>query len=230
MMSKQAKRFDEIEYHLGVLVAAHLSSSLENVLARQELAAANARMRHHELELTQMNKMLQELAHTDEVTGLFNKRRLLERLEMEIARSRRYKEVLSCLMLDIDDFKRVNDTHGHQAGDEILRQIGRLLRHSIRVTDFVARYGGEEFTVLLPKTDAAGACQVAEKVRLKFKLNDFILPSARINLTVSVGAATFAECGTLNVHEAISLTDDALYRAKQAGKDQTAFVEQTKTA
>ena len=85
MVSNRPNRFDEIEYHLGLLVAAHLSSALENILTRQELASANARLRDHDLRLTQMNEKLQQLAHTDEATGLFNKRRLFERLDMESA-------------------------------------------------------------------------------------------------------------------------------------------------
>ena len=110
MISDQPNRFDKIEYHLGFLVAAHLSSSLENLLTRQELTSANSRLKDHDLRLMQLNRKLRELAHTDETTGLFNKRRLFERMDMEIARARRYGEILSCLMLDIDDFKRVNDT------------------------------------------------------------------------------------------------------------------------
>ncbi len=230
MSANQPNRFDKIEYHLGFLLAAHLSSSLENVLTRQKLATANTRLRDHDLQLTQLNEKLRELAHTDEATGLFNKRRLFERLDMEIARARRYGEILSCLMLDIDDFKRINDTYGHQAGDEVLRQIGALLRRSLRVTDFVARYGGEEFTILLPRTNSAGAWSVAEKLCTTFMSHAFTYPPATIRLTVSIGVACCTTFDRLDAQQIIQRADEALYRAKRAGKNRACFANDTEYA
>jgi diguanylate cyclase (GGDEF)-like protein len=227
MLSNRPNRFDEMEYHLGLLVAAHLSSSLENVLARKELAAANARLRDHELLLTELNEKLQQLAHTDESTGLFNKRRLFEQLEMEIARARRYGEIFSCLMLDLDDFKQVNDTHGHQAGDAVLCQIGTLLRRTLRVTDFVARYGGEEFTVILPRTNSAGAYRVAENLCSTFMSHEFALPSATVHITVSIGIACCTTFERLDARQIILRADNALYRAKRMGKNQACFADET---
>jgi diguanylate cyclase (GGDEF)-like protein len=227
MASNQPNRFDEIEYHLGSLVATHLSSSLENVLARQELATANARLKDHDMRLTQLNERLQQLAHTDESTGLFNKRRLFEQLEMEIARARRYGEIFSCLMLDIDDFKQINDTYGHQAGDEVLRQTGALFRRSLRVTDFVARYGGEEFTVLLPRTNSAGAFRAAENLRSKYMSHEFILPTAQIRLTLSIGVTCCTTFDHLDAQQIILHADNALYRAKRGGKNQVCFADET---
>jgi diguanylate cyclase (GGDEF)-like protein len=226
LYSNQPNRFDKLEYYLGLLVAAHLSSSLENALTRQELATANARLRDHEMRLTQLNLRLQELAHTDEATGLFNKRRLFEQLEMEVARVRRYGEVLSCLMLDIDDFKQINDIYGHQAGDDILQQTGALLRRSLRVTDFVARYGGEEFTVLLPRTNSAGASKAAENLRSTFMVHPFEIPSAQVHLTVSIGVSCCSTFNYLDARQIISLADSALYQAKRNGKNQTCFADE----
>ncbi|MBN1571470.1 MAG: GGDEF domain-containing protein [Acidobacteria bacterium] len=227
MLSSYPNRFDEIEYHLGSLVAAHLSSALDNILTRQELANANARLRDHDLRLTQLNEKLQQLAHTDEATGLFNKRRLFERLDMEIARAKRYGEILSCLMIDIDDFKQINDIYGHQAGDQILKQIGALLRRSLRITDFIARYGGEEFTILLPRTNSAGAYRVAENLRSTFMSHDFALPTATIHLTISIGVACCSTFNHLNAQQIIFLADSALYRAKRSGKNQACFADET---
>jgi diguanylate cyclase (GGDEF)-like protein len=224
--STRPNRFDEIEYHLSSLVAAHLSCSLENVLTRQELATTNARLRDHDIRLTQLNLQLQQLAHTDEATGLFNKRRLFEQLQAEIARARRYGEILSCLMLDIDQFKQVNDTHGHQAGDEVLRQFGDVLRQSLRVTDFVARYGGEEFTVLLPRTDGSGAWRVAENLRSTLKKHEFVIPSCRIHLTVSIGIACCTKFDKLDAQQIILRADNALYRAKESGRDRVCSTEE----
>lgn len=227
MSSDKPNRFDKIEYHFGFLVAAHLSSSFENVLTRQELTTTNSRLKDHDLQLMQLNQKLRKLAHTDEGTGLYNKRRLFERLDMEIARARRYGEILSCLMLDIDDFKKINDTYGHQAGDEILRQIGALLRGSLRITDFVARYGGEEFTVLLPRTNFAGASRVAENLRKKFMLHDFRLPPETLHLTVSIGAACCTTFDRLDAQQIIQRADNALYLAKRAGKNRYCFADES---
>ena len=226
LASNDPNRFDKLEYHLGLLLAAHLSSSLDNVLTRQELATANARLRDHEMRLTQLNLKLQELAHTDESTGLFNKRRLFEQLEMEVARVRRYGEVLSCLMIDIDDFKQINDVHGHQAGDEVLRQVGSLLKHSLRVTDFVARYGGEEFTVLLPRTNAAGAARVAENLLAAFKTREFNISDGQVHMTVSIGVSCCSTFNLLDPRQIISYADAALYQAKRSGKNQASFAEE----
>jgi diguanylate cyclase (GGDEF)-like protein len=225
MVSDQPNRFDKTEYHLGLLVAAHLSSAMENILTRQELATANARLRDHDLHLTQLNEKLKQLAHTDEATGLYNKRRLFERLEMEIARARRYGEILSCLMIDVDDFKRINDTYGHQAGDQVLRQIGDLLQRFLRVTDFKARYGGEEFTVLLPRTNSAGAFRVSENLRSTFMAHNFVLPTTTAQLTVSIGVACCSTFDTLDAQQVIRLADSALYRAKRGGKNKVCFAD-----
>jgi diguanylate cyclase (GGDEF)-like protein len=227
MLSNRPNRFDEIEYHLGSLVVSHLASSLENVITRQELAKANARLKDHDLRLTQLNEQLQQLAHTDESTGLFNKRRLFEQLQMEVARARRYGEIFCCLMIDIDDFKHINDTHGHQAGDEVLRQTGGLLRRSLRVTDFVARYGGEEFTVILPRTNSAGAYRVAENLRSAFASNEFALQNANIHITISLGVACCTTFDHMDGQQVILRADNALYRAKRGGKNQVCFADES---
>jgi diguanylate cyclase (GGDEF)-like protein len=228
LVSSHSNRFDKLEYHLGLLLAAHLSSSLDNLLTRQELATANARLRDHEMRLTQLNLKLQELAHTDDSTGLFNKRRLFEQLGMEVARVRRYGEVLSCLMIDIDDFKQINDLHGHQSGDEVLCQVGSLLKRSLRVTDFVARYGGEEFTVLLPRTNAAGAARVAENLLTAFQSHAFAIPAGQVHLTVSIGVSCCSTFSLLEPREIISCADEALYEAKRNGKNQSCFAKEDK--
>lgn len=222
-----ADRFDEIEYHLGYLVAAHLSSSLQSVMTKQELASANARLRDHDLRLRQLNFQLQQLVHTDDTTGLFNKRRLLEQLDLEIARTKRYGEILSCLMLDLDHFKLINDTHGHQAGDEVLRQIGARFRQRLRVTDFVARYGGEEFTILLPCTDASGARRVAESLSSAIRNREFTIPNARVSLTISIGIACCTKFDRLDSQQVILEADRALYRAKRAGRDRICLADES---
>jgi diguanylate cyclase (GGDEF)-like protein len=226
MVSSRPNCFDEIEYNLGSIVVKHLSSSLENILTRQELAAANARLLKNDLHLTQLNKKLQQLAHTDEATGLHNRRRLLEQLDMEIARARRYGEVFSCFMIDIDDFKKINDMYGHQAGDETLRQTGALLRRSLRRSDFISRYGGEEFTVLLPRTNGSGAYRAAENLRSNFMAQHFTLPDATVRITISIGITTCTSFDRLDAQEIIQNADNALYRAKRAGKNRVCLYEE----
>ncbi len=226
LVSNLANRFDEIDYHLLFLMTAHLSSSLENILTRQELATANARLIDHDLRLTRLNQQLQLLAHTDDATGLYNKRRLFEQLDAEIARARRYGEILSCLMIDIDDFKLVNDTFGHQTGDEALRQIGALLKQTLRVTDFVARYGGEEFTVLLPRTDRVGAQRVAESLCDRIRMHELVTGERALRVTVSIGIACCTKFDHLDPQQVILLADSALYRAKTDGKNRVCLSEE----
>jgi two-component system cell cycle response regulator len=154
---------------------------------------------------------------------------LFELLDMKVARARRYGEVLSCLMIDVDDFKQINDTHGHPVGDQVLRQIGDLLQRSLRVTDFKARYGGEEFTVLLHKTDRAGAFRASENLRAAFMSHDFSVHSAVIRLTVSIGVACCSKFDDLNSQQVIRLADSALYRAKKSGKNRVCFADENET-
>ncbi|MBN2319536.1 MAG: GGDEF domain-containing protein [Acidobacteria bacterium] len=230
MTSNRPDRLDEIEYHLGTIVATHLSASLDNILTRQELASANARLKDHDQRLSQLNEKLKQLAHTDESTGLYNKRRLLEQLDMEIARARRYGEVFSCFMIDIDDFKSINDRYGHQAGDDVLKQTGKLLCQSLRKSDFIARYGGEEFTVLLPRTNGAGAYRAAENLRSNFMSHAFTLPSAKVRITISIGITSCTIFDRLDARRIIRRADDALYRAKRSGKNRVCFNDENESS
>jgi len=223
LISTMPRRFDEVDYHLTSLVAAHLSSCLVSIRTREELAEANAGLRDRDRRLTQLNQQLAALAQTDEATGLFNKRRLFEQLEREIARAKRYGEILGCLMIDIDHFKRINDTFGHEAGDHILREVGSILRRSVRVTDFVARYGGEEFTLILPRTDSKGAHSVAEHLRLNIRNHLFDWSGTQIQLTVSIGIASCTKFDSLDAHQIILSADTALYQAKHSGRDRVCF-------
>lgn len=207
--SGEPKRFTPLDYHFALLVAAHLSSALQGILARQQLAASNQQLRDQERRLTELNQLLRDLAVTDD----------LVQLNCEIARVQRYGGELSCLMIDIDGFKQVNDSYGHLVGDQVLRGLGDLFRRCSRATDFIARYGGDEFTAMLPQTDAHGAASAAEKLRRTVKEHPFALGADRLSLTISVGAVTCANPVRLDAAELISRADRALYRAKRAGGD-----------
>ncbi len=225
LVSSRPDRFSESDYHLGSILSAHISCSLESILTRQALVSTKALLSDHDAKLTFLNHQLQELAHTDECTGLFNRRRLLEQLDAEIERARRYDETLSCLMIDIDHFKQINDSYGHQAGDEVLRQFGALMKKSLRVTDFIARYGGEEFTVLLPRADGTAARHVADVLRRRIKSHEFVLSATgnSIHITASIGIVTCASFEQLDRQQVIMLADKLLYIAKNSGRDRICF-------
>ncbi|WP_291270618.1 diguanylate cyclase [Geothrix sp.] len=171
-------------------------------------------------ELREMNVQLEALSVTDVLTGLANRRRLMTRLEEEVQRARRYKTPLSVVMIDIDHFKQVNDSYGHAMGDEVLRNIGAMLKASLRTTDLAARYGGEELTLVLPHTDIPAALQVAENLRQKFSEMDHVLDGVTIRKTASMGLAARDGQGEMpDAEDLLKHADEALYRAKQGGRN-----------
>ncbi len=177
--------------------------------------------------LEQSCEAYKRLATVDSLTGVFNRRHLLHVGGAELSRAQRHNRPLGVLMLDIDLFKMVNDTYGHQAGDEVLQQFSRLLRQSVRLEDVVARYGGEEFVILLTDCDIAGSRRIAERIRKTCEKTPFLLSDGgRIHRTVSVGVAqATAEDFSLPGERAsvlehiIARADDALYKAKERGRN-----------
>ncbi|MDX2010920.1 MAG: diguanylate cyclase [Myxococcaceae bacterium] len=169
-------------------------------------------------ELQDANARLERLAVTDGLTGLFNHRRFQEALHSELLRCERHKRPLAVLMLDVDFFKKVNDSMGHPAGDELLRRLAEVLSKDLRQTDLIARYGGEEFAVLLPETTKAEALQVGERMReaVEARINENTTWPQRI--TVSVGVATFPE-DAKSAEDLLEAADQALYVAKRQGRN-----------
>lgn len=165
--------------------------------------------------LTAANEALQRLSHTDVLTQLNNRLATKERLRQEFLRMKRHGHIYAVLFIDIDRFKRINDTYGHETGDEVLRQLATVLLAAARATDFVARYGGEEFLVLLPDTTQTGALTLAEKVRHAVASQAFAVVGG---LTVSVGVSV-ARGDDKNEEEAVHRADMALYRAKSEGRN-----------
>jgi diguanylate cyclase (GGDEF)-like protein len=162
---------------------------------------------------------LAALAIQDELTGLYNYRYLQTRLAEEFKRAERYREPLSCLMIDVDYFKRVNDRHGHDAGDEALREVSVRLLKAVREVDVVARYGGEEFLLMLPSTNFSGALSVAERIWSAVGKEPFVLGSAREHITVSLGVAVYPSHEIKSKDQLLKAADKALYQAKHAGRD-----------
>jgi len=171
-------------------------------------------------ENSRLYRLTRHMAITDELTELYNYRYLQQRMDEEISRARRYGSHVSLLMIDADDFKGYNDAHGHVAGDIALGELATVLAGVVREIDLVARYGGEEFSILLPQTDAAGAFVVAEKVREAVRIHEFrdAQGGASRSLTVSVGLATYPT-HALDKDTLLREADDALYRAKNGGKN-----------
>jgi len=170
------------------------------------------------LENAQLYQRTKELSTRDDLTGLFNRRHFFDNLEKEVQRARRYRRTFSLLLLDLDDFKGYNDTHGHLKGDEALKEVARLLLASTRRADIVARFGGEEFVVLLPEINAQGATVVAEKIRTAVESYPFAgrhtQPGGQ--LTVTLGLATYPTNSEEGL-ELVDLADRALYLGKQQG-------------
>jgi diguanylate cyclase (GGDEF)-like protein len=158
----------------------------------------------------------------ESLTGLFNQNYVRQRLQEEYYRAKRYDHPLSLLMIDLDNFKSLNDRFGHAAGDHLLRYFGRLIRDTLRPSDIPARYGGEEFLVILPDTGRDEARTVAERLRQRISESPFKIDSNQedIRLTVSIGASAFAfpDYGQ-DAEEMITMADLALYQAKKAGKN-----------
>lgn len=181
-------------------------------------ALANAHL-FESLELA--NLELEKLAITDGLTGAYNHRHFRARLEEEFSRATRYNIPLSCIMLDIDHFKSINDAFGHAQGDIVLKEITDVLRKSVRKTDIVARYGGEEFVVLLPHTDKEGAFIQAERIREAAKGNRCSGSNTCIMVTVSLGVVTFPSQDINSADDLVGRADNALYEAKRNGRNRT---------
>ena len=160
---------------------------------------------------------LERLAIEDSLTGLYNRRYADARLAEEFERSRRYDRPFSIAMADIDHFKQVNDTHSHQVGDEVLRQLAGLLRAEIRAVDVVARYGGEEFVIVFPETSEATASAVCEKMRSSIERHNWHTIANELEVTISIGVSGSAESDDLT--GIMRVADDRLYQAKRAGRN-----------
>ena len=172
-----------------------------------------------------LHELVSEQAVTDDLTGLANGRAFRDRMEKEAARAARFRHEVSLLMLDIDDFKKVNDTYGHPAGDEVLRAIGRILKAESRGIDEPARYGGEEFVMALPETSPEGALELAERIHARIGAERIRTPDdGDIRVTASIGVSTLP-ASAIDVRELIAAADAALYEAKRAGKDRVVVAE-----
>lgn len=167
---------------------------------------------------------------TDALTGLHNRRYLERRLEEEVTRALRYQHPLSCLFIDADHFKQINDLHGHGAGDSVLHELALRVKECLRLSDIATRYGGEEFTLLLPQTDAAEAANLAERIRHRVQSKPIAIHGGgSVQVTVSIGVAALRRGGTREVlkraEQLIEAADGALYKAKESGRNQVQLAD-----
>lgn len=166
------------------------------------------------------NKRLEQLSITDGLTQLYNHRYFQDEFARAFEQATRYERPLSVVIFDIDFFKKVNDTFGHAAGDQVLREVSRLFTESIRATDLAARYGGEEFAVLMPETTLEDAILFGEKVRKLVESTAVMTETGEVNPTISVGVANTPYTKVRSTRQLIECADKALYRAKRAGRNQ----------
>jgi diguanylate cyclase (GGDEF)-like protein len=198
-VAREGEEFTAGERDVFVYLIAQVASSIENIA---------------------LHELVSEQAITDELTGLANQRAFRAFMANEEERAHRFRHELSLIMLDIDDFKQVNDEHGHPQGDEVLRTVGRILDEESRGIDEPARYGGEEFAVALPETGLPGATELAERIRARIESERIrgVNGMAPLRVTTSVGAASMPVSAE-NVPDLIAAADAALYEAKRAGKN-----------
>lgn len=187
-------------------------------------------LRETHAQLREANAKLAERSLTDSLTGLRNRRFFDERLPEEFRRAQRYGDHLSLIMVDLDHFKSVNDRHGHQVGDVVLREAGALIRDSIRDPDICSRYGGEEFAVILPKTHLSGALAVAERVWKALAGKEYVVrgPSGspdRVHVTASLGVAFYPSREVTSAELLVATADRALYDAKAKGRNRVVVVQ-----
>jgi diguanylate cyclase (GGDEF)-like protein len=191
---------------------ARVNSLLRIKALQQDLA-------QRERQLADMNDRLRQMSQTDALTALDNRRYVEERLVEMFGHAARFDEPLACMMCDLDKFKSVNDTHGHQAGDAVLRQLADILRHEAREIDRIGRYGGEEFIFLLPGTSAEAAVVFAERVRAAVDAHEFDFPGGSVRRSMSCGVAAWPHPDIDSSDALVKAADDALYVAKETGRN-----------
>jgi diguanylate cyclase (GGDEF)-like protein len=200
------------------LLNARLRAGRRMIREQQLLRLEQEHLRRRLLELSITSQHAREAALTDVLTGLYNRRHAMDRLAQEWAEADRGLRPLAVLMLDIDYFKVVNDSYGHDAGDSVLRRVADVLRAIARLSDVVCRYGGEEFLIIAPDTPLDGAFQLAERIRVGIERQSMPVGGQTIRLSMSLGVAV--KDGRIGSHERLlKAADEALYRAKQKGRN-----------
>ena len=191
----------------------------ENEKLRHELEKALAEVRDKNLQLEKSLKRVEEVAATDPLTGLYNRRHFGKLLEQLFSESQRYEKDLSCVMIDLDGYKQINDAYGHQIGDQLLIAAGKVIMANLRKMDVAARYGGDEFVLLLPHASAEEAAGVASRIRDEFRQASTIVLRRNEPATMSVGIGSARGDEPASTDQLIAGADSALYRSKEMGRN-----------
>jgi diguanylate cyclase (GGDEF)-like protein len=195
---------------------AELKARLNSMLRIKRL---QEELEERERQLLEANERLRHMSQTDVLTGLDNRRHLEERIDEMFEHAKRLNEPFSCVMCDLDRFKNVNDTYGHQAGDAVLKQLARILRNEVREIDRAGRYGGEEFMLLLPGTVLDAAVTFAERVRKQIEGHTFTFDGGSIKRTASFGVSAWPHPRIAHCDGLVRAADEALYVAKETGRN-----------
>ena len=230
VLNKKSGLFNADDETLLLALAAQAAVAIENADLYKRLSDMNLSLERKveerteeltraNLRLSALNKELVEISIVDSLTQVYNRRYFMDRFRQEVKRVGRYGPPVSLLMIDIDHFKKVNDTHGHQAGDAVLAGVAGLIKWKLRETDLIARYGGEEFCVIATGTEQDGAFVLAERVRQLVDGAVFEHDGNSLMVTISIGVSTWTVSDRDDFEELIRRADTALYRAKEQGRN-----------
>jgi len=228
IVSTEGKPFTDLERRLIDELFGVVRTAGESEARYEELEQRMLSLQRENLDLVVKNRTLSEVSSRDSLTGLYNRWFVIEKIDSEMNRAMRHGSPMSLIMLDIDHFKRVNDTWGHGVGDQVLQAIGKLLRDSCRVYDVPGRYGGEEFCIVLPETKPGNTGVVAERIRSRLEETELPCGETSISVTASIGIAgmDLPEINELLSPAAlIDRADRALYSAKNRGRNRVELWE-----
>ncbi len=217
MVTSQAEAADKVKgLELGALDYVTKPFDEAELIARVNI---HLRLRELYEAVQEQNRQLQKMANRDGLTGLYNHRYFHEQLSQDFLRAKRYNENLSCVLFDIDFFKKFNDTYGHQTGDIVLKALASVVQRATRESDLSARYGGEEFALILYHTDGPAAYEMAERLRTMVESHEVQDNGNVLRVTISLGVATFPHERIHDSKELVDFADQALYKAKDNGRN-----------
>ena len=222
VVSADGKPFTDPERQLLNSLFEIIRIGEETQMKIEELEQRMLGLERENLDLVVKNRVLNEVSSRDTLTGLFNRGYVIEKLDSEINRAVRHGSPMAVLMIDLDHFKNINDTYGHNVGDQVLQWVGKTLRDSCRVYDVPGRYGGEEFCVVLPETRVGNTTVVAERIRSRFEMAELNIGDAQLRVTASFGIAGLDSVpgdSALSPAALLDRADRALYSAKNRGRN-----------
>ena len=217
-------KFGEYLFTIPLVVEKNLTLAKikrENESLRQELERAAAALRERNEQLQDSLKRVEEMAATDPLTSLYNRRHFSHLLDQLFAEAQRYEKDLSCVMIDLDGYKKINDTYGHQIGDQLLVLAGKVIRANLRRMDVAARYGGDEFVLLLPHADRDEAVGVVHRIRQQFAAASATLLKKANGVGMSAGVASLHGQSPPHADQLVAMADALLYKAKDTGRNRT---------